>query len=648
MRLKAIILENFRRYRSKTRIPLSMLTALIGRNDSGKSTILEALDIFFEGDTVKIEPGDACTSGDNTNVRIGAIFTDLPDFLDLDHGARTTLRGEYLLNSSGDLEIIKVFNCSTQKVASPKIFARALHPTADGVSDLLQKKNMDLKKLVSGRDLTTSCQLNNNPSMRLALYEATTDLRCAEVDVPLNDADAKNVWDAIKRTLPLYALFRSDRASSDQDPEVQNPMKLAIQSALASLTDELDAVTRKVEIMAEETANRTIEQLRISFPDLALASVLKPQFRKPSWSTVFKLDLESDDSIPLNKRGSGVRRLVLLSFFQAEAARLREQRQASSQSRVPVIYAIEEPETSQHPENQERIIRAFRGLADSGEQVLLTTHVPGLARLLPLDSLRFVDTNPTSGHVRVREGTEEVFSDVAKALGVLPEASNKLGVKVAVAVEGPTDIDALISFAIVLKESGHLTRFDDTKVFWTIGGGSTLRDWIERKYLDGLGIPQIYLFDSDCTSANLSPSADKEKRLKEVNARNGCTAFMTRKRTIENYVHPDAVSRASNGKISIPAEIDLDHDNLTKVFQSAFKEAKNAHGNIPKFVPEDHQGHKLEMSDSDGNCKKIITSYIMRHMTADEIGKRGQYTGSTGESRNEVLDWLQAIEKHLY
>lgn len=102
---------------------------------------------------------------------------------------------------------------------------------------------------------------------------------------------------------------------------------------------------------------------------------------------MFKLELESDDQVPLNKRGSGVRRLILLSFFQAEAARLREKRQGENLNRVPVIYAVEEPETSQHPDNQERIIRAFREVAEGGDQVLLTTHVPGLAGLLPLDSL---------------------------------------------------------------------------------------------------------------------------------------------------------------------------------------------------------------------------------------------------------------------
>ena len=277
MRLKAITLQNFRRYRERTVIDINTLTAFIGRGDAGKSTILEALEIFFEGSSAKIESADASTSGDARNVRVGAVSTDLPETLDLDRGARTTLEAEYLTNREGDLEVFKVYNCPIQKVTN-KVFAKALHPSVAGVADLLQKGNSVLKTLVKERGLEDNCQQNNNPSMRQALYEAFGDLRLVETDVPLNEADAKNIWEAIRRNLPIYALFRSDRASSDQDREVQNPMKLAIQSALAELRDDLEEITKKVEESAEQTAQRTLEQLRQSYPDLELASVLKPSY----------------------------------------------------------------------------------------------------------------------------------------------------------------------------------------------------------------------------------------------------------------------------------------------------------------------------------------------------------------------------------
>ena len=646
MRLKAITLQNFRRYRERTVIRIDRLTAFIGRGDAGKSTILEALDIFFEGGSTRIEPADACTSGIAKDVRIGAIFGDLPKALDIDRGARTTLQAEYLLNGDDDLEVFKVYNCSIRR-PSPNVFANALHPSAADVTNLLQKRNHELKTLVRERGVESNCQQNNNPSMRQALYQAAGDIQLVPTEVPLNEADAKNIWEAIKQNLPVCALFRSDRASSDQDPEVQNPMKLAIKSALAHLTDDLEKITQDVENLAEQTARRTLDQLRRSYPDLELASVLKPRFQKPEWAKVFKLDLESDDQIPLNKRGSGVRRLILLSFFQAEAARLREERQRDNERRVPVIYAVEEPETSQHPDNQERIIRTFRDVAKGGDQVLLTTHVPGLAGLLPLESLRFVDTPPANRHVRVREGSNEVFSEIANTLGVLPDPSNKGDARVAVAVEGPTDIDALVSFAKVLRSSGDLPDFDETKIFWIIGGGQTLKDWVERRYLDRIQFPQIYLFDSDRTSAQLPPSIEKERRIAEINRRPNCQAFLSRKRTIENYVHPDAIARQSDGKISLPANADLDYADVAELFRKAFDTAKQTHCNQLNFYPDGHNGQNLGISSTKNNCKKIITAYIMRHMTADEIRHRGRYNQAGNEEGNEIIEWLTAIQKHL-
>jgi putative ATP-dependent endonuclease of OLD family len=47
MKLKEVIIKNFRGYSHETRIRIDAITALIGKNDVGKSTILEALDIFF-------------------------------------------------------------------------------------------------------------------------------------------------------------------------------------------------------------------------------------------------------------------------------------------------------------------------------------------------------------------------------------------------------------------------------------------------------------------------------------------------------------------------------------------------------------------------------------------------------------------------
>ena len=50
MRLKKVGIKNFRGFKNETTIPIDPdITGITGRNDVGKSSVLEVLDIFFEG-----------------------------------------------------------------------------------------------------------------------------------------------------------------------------------------------------------------------------------------------------------------------------------------------------------------------------------------------------------------------------------------------------------------------------------------------------------------------------------------------------------------------------------------------------------------------------------------------------------------------
>ena len=92
---------------------------------------------------------------------------------------------------------------------------------------------------------------------------------------------------------------------------------------------------------------------------------------------------------PINKRGSGVKRLILLSFFRAEAERRTE-----VENNMGIIYAIEEPETSQHSNNQRVLINALKKLAQANHtQVLLTTHSPIIVKELDFENLRLLYKN---------------------------------------------------------------------------------------------------------------------------------------------------------------------------------------------------------------------------------------------------------------
>ncbi|MES2069863.1 MAG: ATP-binding protein [Pseudomonadota bacterium] len=533
MKLAAVILENFRGYCQPTRVEIDEdLTAFIGKNDAGKSTILEALEIFFNDG--KPEQGDTSVHGNATDIRIGCAFTELPAALVLDSAASTSLEAEHLLNEAGELEIIKVWD-SSSKTPKEAVFAAALHPTHADADDLLSLKNSDLKARIKKLGISDSTvSLSVNGSMRQAIRDACCPLAPERKLVPLDKEEAKKVWELIKPQLPMYALFRSDRASQDGDKEVQNPLGFAIAQALKELEPELQKIEDAVRARAEDVANRTLAKLNEM--DSRLASELKPFFKTdPKWD-VFKFGLAGDNGIPINKRGSGVRRLILLNFFRAEAERRRTEKGALS-----VIYAIEEPETSQHPDNQRLLVRALKELAiDENTQVLVTSHTPGLAGLLPSDSLRCV-RKQTDGTASVSECDDDELAAIANELGVLPDQR----VKALVFVEGSNDIEFLERVSAMLKPSvaDAVDFTTDNRVALVPLGGGSLKHWVAKHYLSKLGIPEVHLYDrDDDVPPKYQPECDA------VNARtDGSWAAITAKRELENYLHSDAITEGMDG-----------------------------------------------------------------------------------------------------
>lgn len=535
MFLREVILKNFRGYKNEHRIPIDQLTAFIGKNDAGKSSIFDALAVFFDHPLGKIDASDICVhAGANGELRIGCVFSDFPDSITIDASSVTTLADEYLLNVGGALEIHKVYEFSDGTLKKPKVFAIANHPTANGFDGLLSKKNAELKKAGEAANIDAGVDKRSNAALRKAIWGSADDLKLGHSEIQLDKEDAKAIWEQLSKYLPEYALFRADRPSTDEDSEVQDPLKVAIKQAIEEVQAELDAVKEKVKARTLDVANRTITKLA-DF-DSTLSSQLNPNFKSdPKWDGLFKLSLTGDDEIPINKRGSGVRRLVLFSFFRAEAERLREEHKKGN-----IIYAVEEPETAQHPDNQRKVIEALQAIAEAdGCQVMLTTHVPALASLLPINSIRYVCSHDLNGR-DVCIADDDVIKTVVADLGIIPDKR----AKVLVCVEGPHDLQFLrrISSLLRAEDDSVIDMFVDPRVALVVLGGSTLKEWVNQHYLKNVGLPEVHIYDRDeLKNGKYKYQDDKDA----VNARgDGSIGFLTAKREMENYLHIDAISEA--------------------------------------------------------------------------------------------------------
>jgi putative ATP-dependent endonuclease of OLD family len=608
MRLVEVALENFRGYGARTVLPVDNLTVLIGKNDAGKSTFLEALNIVLGDGKIDATDIHVHASADSA-VRIECAFDELPATLTLDSGSSTSLADEYLVDKDGRLRLRwthKVSGDSTdRKLGKEVVELVAEHPTHPSVAELHSKKNADLKKAVTSAGVPGACDLNNNASMRQALWKKASQANQLALQtevLELAKEDGKSILGQLHDALPLYFLFRADRPSTDQDAEVQDPMKSAVQTALKELGSEVEAMKQKVREKAVEVATRTLANLR-EFDD-ALAASLTPAFAEPKLESAFKLSLVGDDGIAVNKRGSGVRRLVLFSFFRAEAERRLEKSDGRG-----IIYAVEEPETAQHPDFQRKVVETLNRLSSrDGCQVLLTTHTPGLAGLLPAIAIRWITTD---GARRVVEVGEPALHAAVATLGVSPDHR----VRVLVCVEGPYDRAFLQSACAAQRAAGKdlVCLTTDPRVAFVLLGGSTLTEWVNEHLLKHIGIPEYHIYDSDVVKYRAAVIT--------VNQRGaGNSARQTAKRELENYLNPAAIDRVLAPVVGHAVSVTLGpNDDVEAVVAAA----------IP---------------DQKGNPRKKLDRRAIKHWLNHDVA--AAMTGAdfdAGDPDGEILGWIQDI-----
>lgn len=614
MKLAQIRVRNFRCYRSEFVMDFDELTCIIAKNDAGKSTVLEALEAFFNLEKIDAEDRSIGV-GNASPIEITCVFRDLQPSLIVDSDATISPQSEYLLNADGLLEITKKFSGATPKCE--EIFVKAMHPSADRFNDLfsltiaqLRRRAQDLGVSLDGVNQTVKS------AIRHAIWTSVPldALALSEVQIEVKGS----IWKPLQNALPLYQLFRADRPSSDQDAEAQDPLKYAIREALSSQQVQLDAIGNHVKQQVELVTRATIEKIREMDP--ALAGELNPVFSSFNWSRVFSVSLTAEDQVPLNKRGSGVRRLFLINFFRAKAEQLSGERGAPD-----VILAIEEPETSQHPNNQLLLLEALLELSQSpSTQVLLTTHNPLLARKINQEQIRFIEVGQDKIRA-VAPHDDDASTRLRDTLGILPNHN----VRVFVGVEGPNDIEFLNRVSAVLSTTEadipdlRAAEQSGTLVYIPMGG-STLELWTNR--LRGLAIPEVHIMDRD----NPPPAPPKyQESANLVNARGaGAVAFTTSCREMENLLHRDAIVEEFG---YAPALIQPFDDVPALVAELVH--ADSAPPSPWAAIDEDKRKKKIS------NAKRRLNRGAADRMTADRL--------DISDPTGEVRVWLRRIGQYL-
>jgi len=121
--------------------------------------------------------------------------------------------------------------------------------------------------------------------------------------------------------------------------------------------------------------------------------------------------------------------------------------------------------------------------------------------------------------------------------------------QILIVVEGPNDIEFLRRISAILhREDPSLPDLADMErrlalVFAPTGGV----DLSTAFRFAGLGLPEFHLLDRDVPPA----TQIRQQVATMVNSRANCRAVITSKRSLENYLHPNAVLEASGVEVAI-------------------------------------------------------------------------------------------------
>jgi len=264
------------------------------------------------------------------------------------------------------------------------------------------------------------------------------------------------LWSCIESLLPEFYLFESETKTDLGEASFQRIFRPIIKEAVEhpEVTNTKKNFTSVIECSLQEEVNKICEKLKRHTDEIHTLTA-KPSFQ---WDKAVVLQIYGRDRYgvdkPLEKRGSGIRRLLMVSVFEHLAE--KENEKATN-----IIFGVEEPENNLHPGLQRDLASSFQQLVDQGYQVIVTSHSPVFAGSSPIENLTLIVRS--EGVAKAIQYPALELEEIARELGVEP-ADQITCYKACVFVEGKDDVMFWNTVAAKLKMGGYVNSdFSDKK-----------------------------------------------------------------------------------------------------------------------------------------------------------------------------------------
>lgn len=428
MRMTKLTISNYRALRDVS-IPLSHFGCLIGENNSGKSSFLQTLSLFFSGSKLSLNN----YFDESQPIRIEIVFEDIGD-ADLARLVEEHRTKVSRILKDGRLVLVRLFDTNGKSallysmlIPNDERFAReniaALLKNGRPGQAFVSKITGTFPELEAIVD--TSMNQDAMTQKILELADSLPDDQKASVDLPLPTGIDKSIIPMLPDPIYIPAVkdLADDIKTTESTPfgKILGILLRAIETKLPDtqelfeeLNSKLNRVVQKdgTEIdgrldevkLIESTVEKYVQE---SFANVGLRITIPP----PELKTIFSsARIYANDGVDglIETKGDGLRRAIVFSILRSyvelntklaltESTEEDEHEvEAASES---YLLLFEEPELFLHPKGQHILFDALRVFAKD-HHVLVTTHSP-----------MFFGTEATETFVKLSKTSDSAIAD---------------------------------------------------------------------------------------------------------------------------------------------------------------------------------------------------------------------------------------------
>jgi putative ATP-dependent endonuclease of OLD family len=559
MRLTSLRIKNFRSCQD-IELRVGNIHALVGANNTGKSSVLRALDFLFNPSTKTLNEESFWNRNTDLEIRVEAVFSDLTKEEKESLGAYLNADGTFHMARSAIMDASSSESEVDSEQGENKITIRQHYKKPLPQSEWLQESNISSTNIkewwktkeeltVAGVSFADFLGAAKAPTVADWKDKANEFLRDHADKIPMKDAwidNPKGYANVLKGTLPFFVLIPAVRDVTEESKGTKSsPFGRLLFAILDTVTQEKKA---KIESILAEISNQmnraggdervpliadTEERLNKFLSDFFVGCDLEIQFETPTLERLLsspKLYVDDGFRNAVENKGHGLQRAVIFAILRRYAEHMTFSPEGKKRN---LILAVEEPELYMHPQAQRTIRSVFRNIAVGGDQVLFSTHSSLLVDVAYFDEIirlescsEQVDEKKTIASVAWQLSMDRMIEDITVRIPGLrdkvtsqsmrdlysnaynPRRNEGFFASKVILVEGPTEEYSLPLYADALPECA----FDPQNISVVECGGKGSMDRLLRIFNE-LHIPCYMIFDYDSGNSDAEIISKSKKLL---------------------------------------------------------------------------------------------------------------------------------------